>query len=239
MQKTQFQNPIFVAIDTPDIDKALALGKSLKGKVGGLKLGLEFFMANGPQGIEKISALDIPIFLDLKLHDIPNTVSGALRSLAPLAPAFITLHSQGGAAMMEAAAKTVAAEAEKQDIPRPLLLSVTILTSLDGDDLQAQGGDGDVGAQVGRLAQLAKSSKIDGIVCSPFEVAAMREALGEDAYLIVPGIRPTGSAAGDQKRVMTPKQALNAGADILVIGRPITQAEDPAKAATTIAAELA
>lgn len=239
MQKTRYQNPIFVALDTPDIDKALALGESLKGKVGGLKLGLEFFMANGPQGIEKLSALNIPIFLDLKLHDIPNTVAGALRSLAPLAPAFITLHSQGGAAMMEAAANTVAEEAEKQNIARPLLLGVTILTSLDGEDLRAQGGDGDVGAQVARLAQLAKTSKIDGIVCSPFEVAAMRKVLGDDAYLIVPGIRPAGAAAGDQKRVMTPKQALDTGADILVIGRPITQADDPAKAAAAIAAELA
>lgn len=238
MQKTLFENPIFVALDTPDVDKALALGESLKGKVGGLKLGLEFFMANGPQAVAQLSALDLPIFLDLKLHDIPNTVAGALRSLAPLAPAFITLHAQGGAAMMEAAAKTVKEEADKLGTGRPLLLGVTILTSLDSDDLKAQGGDGDVSAQVERLATLAQSSKIDGIVCSPFEVAAMRNILGEDAYLIVPGIRPAGAATGDQKRVMTPSEALDAGADILVIGRPITQADDPAEAAAAIAAEL-
>lgn len=220
------------------MDKALALGESLKGKVGGLKVGLEFFMANGPQAVQDLSSLDIPIFLDLKLHDIPNTVAGALRSLAPLAPAFITLHSQGGAAMMEAAAETVGKEAEKLGTTRPLLLGVTILTSLDSDDLRAQGGDGDVAAQVERLACLAQASTIDGIVCSPFEVAAMRKALGEEAYLIVPGIRPAGTEVGDQKRVMTPKQALNAGADILVIGRPITQADNPAQAAAAIAADL-
>lgn len=238
MSKVQFHNPVFVALDTPKVEAALDLSVSLKPYVGGLKLGLEFFCANGPAGIEALKACDLPVFLDLKLHDIPNTVAGALRSLAPLAPAFLTLHAQGGEEMMKRAAETAREEAMKAGVSAPKLLGVTIMTSLNADDLRAQGGDGNVAAQVERLAKLTQSAGLDGIVCSPHEVEAMRKSLGSDMILVVPGIRPEGADKGDQKRVMTPKEALAKGADILVIGRPITQADDPQAAAKSIAAQL-
>lgn len=238
MQKTTFQNPVFVAVDTPDTRAALDLGHRLKGKVGGIKLGLEFFTSAGPEGVTALSKLGLPVFLDLKLHDIPNTVAGALHALGPLQPAFITLHTQGGQAMMTHAVKAAQQAAVRRGSVKPHLLGVTIMTSLDQEDLVALGYDGAVSGQVERLAKLAQISGLDGIVCSPHEVAKMRKTLGSDAYLVVPGIRPEGAALGDQKRVMTPGEAVGAGADILVIGRPITQAADPAEAAAKIVAGL-
>jgi orotidine-5'-phosphate decarboxylase len=222
-------NPVYVAIDTPDLAHALALAKSVAPYVGGLKLGLEFFMANGPAGVRAFGKLGLPVFLDVKLHDIPNTVAGALRSLAALNLAIINVHAAGGAAMLAAARAAVA--------PATKLIAVTVLTSLDDDDLGAMGvGDGAT-AQVARLAALSRSAGLDGIVCSPHEVADMRHAW-PGGMLIVPGVRPGGSDLGDQKRVMTPAQALAAGASVLVIGRPITAAADPAAAAAAIAATL-
>lgn len=229
------RNPIFCAVDTADLAKAHKLAGLLRGRVHGFKLGLEFFMAHGAMGYRKIADAGIPIFLDVKLHDIPNTVAGAVASLLPLKPDFMTLHTAGGPAMMQAAAEA-AAKAGKE---RPKLLGVTVLTSLDKKDLAAVGQDTDTAAQVARLARLAKESGLDGIVCSPEEVKNLRGILGPDFILMVPGIRPQWAAANDQKRIMTPKEAVEAGATYLVIGRPITGAEDPADAARRVMAELA
>lgn len=227
-------SPVFCAIDTPDAAQAFALAQKLKGHVGGLKLGLEFFMANGPQGYAPFKELGLPLFLDVKLHDIPNTVAGAISSLLALEPDFITLHTSGGAGMMKAAVEAV----NKAKRKRPKLLGVTVLTSLDTTDLQQVGQNVNTAAQVERLALLAKESGLDGIVCSSAEVAGLRKALGPSMILMVPGIRPAWAAANDQKRIMTPFEAINVGATYLVIGRPITKAEDPADAARRVNEEI-
>jgi orotidine-5'-phosphate decarboxylase len=231
-------NPVYVAIDVPTAGEAKRLIELVAGAVGGIKLGLEFFMAAGPDGVRAVRPAGVPLFLDIKLHDIPNTVAGAIRSVVPLSPAYITLHASGGRAMMQAAAEAAAGEADKLGIPRPKLLGVTVLTSLDVADLEAVGQGMEVSAQVERLARLAESSGLDGIVCAPTEIARLRRILKPATVLMVPGIRPAGSAAGDQKRVMTPQEAMAAGATHLVIGRPITGAADPAAAARAIATEL-
>lgn len=225
---------IYTALDTTDANQAVSLAKTLKGHVGGMKVGKEFFTANGPQGVAKVANVGMPIFLDLKFHDIPNTVAGAIRASLPLKPAIVNVHAQGGKAMMEAAV----AAAETAGKSRPLVLAVTILTSLDDDDLQSTGITAGVGNQVVRLAKLAQSCGIDGVVCSAFEIDALRQACGPNFKLLVPGIRPTWSVSGDQKRVMTPRQAIDRGADYLVIGRPITSANEPLDAAIRIADEL-
>lgn len=223
-------NPVFVALDTPALDEARALLVRLAPHVGGVKLGLEFFCANGPAGVAAIAALGLPVFLDLKLHDIPNTVAGALHSLAGLAPAIVTVHAAGGHAML-AAARAAAPAATK-------VVAVTVLTSLDDDDLLAAGVGGGAAAQVARLAGVVRGAGLDGVVASPHETAALRAAWPE-GLLVIPGVRPAGSDVGDQKRVMTPREALAAGASVLVIGRPITGAADPVAAAAAIARELA
>ncbi len=224
-------NPILVAIDTPEIAQARRLIAATASSVGGVKLGLEFFVAHGPAGIKEAAAGQPNLFLDLKLHDIPNTVAGAVKSALPLDPLLMTIHCTGGPAMMKAAA-------EARGNARTKILGVTILTSLDDSDLAATGQNGPVATQVVRLAKLAQASGIDGIVCSPQEVALIREACGPKFLLVVPGIRPAGAAIGDQKRVQTPRSAVEAGADYLVIGRPITEAPDPAAAAKAILTEL-
>jgi orotidine-5'-phosphate decarboxylase len=229
-------NRIFVAIDTTDIDRAVALCRPLGGIVGGVKVGKEFFVAHGPQGARRVcEAAGLPLFLDLKFHDIPNTVAGAVRAALPLKPRIIDVHAAGGMAMMKAAA-AAAAEAGAE---RPLVIGVTVLTSLDDSDLAATGVAGPTAAQVVRLARLAQDSGLDGVVCSPQEITAIRAACGPDFKLVVPGIRPAGSAAGDQKRVLTPVEAVALGADVLVIGRPITAAAEPVRAAQSVVAELA
>lgn len=227
-------NPIFVAVDTPDIAAARALVAAAARHVGGVKLGLEFFCAHGPAGVAAVmdglsGPRRLPLFLDLKLHDIPNTVAGAVKSLAPLAPSILTVHAAGGSAMLAAARAAAPATTR--------VVAVTVLTSLDDADLLATGvGDG-AAVQALRLAGVARSSGLDGIVCSPHEVAAVKAAWPQ-GLLVVPGVRPAGSDTGDQKRVMTPAAALAAGAGVLVIGRPITAAPDPAAAAAAIAASL-
>jgi len=228
-------NPIFVALDTADLDQALAWADAVRGSVGGVKLGLEFFNANGPEGVRRIVALGLPIFLDLKFHDIPNTVAGAVRAVGGLGAAIINVHASGGPAMLIAAAEAAAGFGAE----RPLVIGVTVLTSLDDADLAAVGQAGPAAAQAERLARLAQHCGLDGVVCSPAEIAPLRAACGKDFRLIVPGIRPAWAAAGDQKRIMTPRQARDRGADVLVIGRPITGADDPAAAAGLIVAELA
>jgi orotidine-5'-phosphate decarboxylase len=225
-------NPIFCAIDTPELPRARALASSLRGAAN-IKLGLEFFVAHGPAGVREVAG-KAPLFLDLKLHDIPNTVAGAVRAVAPLKPLLLTLHCGGGPAMMREAAAAAAASA--QGGRRMKLLGVSVLTSLDDNDLAAVGQRGPVAEQVVRLALLARANGLDGVVCSPLEVAALRAACGPDFLLVVPGIRLLGGASGDQKRVMGPREALAAGADYLVIGRPITGAPDPAAAARALLA---
>jgi len=220
---------IFVAIDTPDIHRAAALARDLRGLAGGMKLGLEFFCANGDHGVLRIAEHQMPIFLDLKLHDIPNTVGKAVEALAHIEPAILTVHAAGGRAMM-AAAKAAAP-------PKTKVVGVTVLTSLDETDLAATGISGSPADQVRRLADLAQEAGIDGIVCAGAEVAAARAAWPE-GFLVVPGVRPPGGDLADQKRVVTPRQALDDGASVLVIGRPITAAPNPARAVAEIAASL-
>ncbi len=232
---TQSSHPVFCAIDTPDIDRARSLVAAATAAGFGVKLGKEFFSAQGAAGIRAVVPAGTPLFLDLKFHDIPNTVASALKAVAPLKPTFITLHAAGGPGMLKAAAEAV----RELGADRPKLLGVTVLTSLDQGDLAAIGVPGSVEAQVLRLARLAMDCGIDGIVAAPSEIGALRAALGPKAILVIPGIRPAGSAADDQKRVLTPAEALSAGASWLVIGRPITAAADPAGAARAIAAELA
>jgi orotidine-5'-phosphate decarboxylase len=222
-------SPIYVAIDTPDLEQAKAIAKSVKGHVGGIKLGLEFFSANGRAGIREMATLGIPIFLDLKLHDIPNTVAKAVQALHPLKPAILTVHAAGGRAMMEDA-KAAAPEGTK-------VVAVTVLTSLDSSDLTSIGIDADTHAQVERLTLLAKEAGLDGVVCSGNEVKAAKK-LWPKGFFVVPGVRPANGAIGDQKRVVTPRAALDSGASILVIGRPITQAKNTLEAARAIEATL-
>jgi orotidine-5'-phosphate decarboxylase len=240
-------NPVFCAVDTTDLAHAAKLIRAVAGgprpAVGGIKLGLEFFLAHGAAGVRSafpapVRATGMGFFLDLKLHDIPNTVAGGIRAVVELEPTFITVHTAGGPAMMKAAAETAAAEAKRLGVARPKLLGVTVLTSLDKADLEATGVAAPPADQVLRLAALARRSGLDGVICSPLEIAALRKACGKDFVLMVPGIRPAGSASGDQKRVMTPKEAVALGANHLVIGRPITEAADPNAAAHAIAREL-
>jgi orotidine-5'-phosphate decarboxylase len=222
-------NPIFVAIDTPSLDRARALAGQVRGHAGGVKLGLEFFAANGPAGVASIGALGMPVFLDVKLHDIPNTVAKAVEALRPLEPSVLTVHAAGGRAMLEAARASAS--------PNTKVVAVTVLTSLDGSDLQSIGVASQPGEQVERLAQLARSAGLDGIVCSGTEVARARAAW-PGGFFVVPGVRPAGGDASDQKRVVTPRQALEDGASILVIGRPITLAANPGEVVRDIAATL-
>ena len=227
---------ILVALDTTDAAQALALAEGVKGAVGGVKLGKEFFTSNGPDGVRKVSAAGLPVFLDLKFHDIPNTVAGAVRAAAPLAPFMLNVHASGGRAMMEAAVK--AADEAAQGGPRPIMLAVTVLTSLSEEDLIEIGINNETKAQVAKLAKLAQESGMDGVVCSAHEIKVIRSVCGPDFKLVVPGIRPEWSAKGDQKRIVTPRDAVSLGADYLVIGRPITQSDDPIQAAKRIADEL-
>jgi orotidine-5'-phosphate decarboxylase len=226
-------NPVFVAIDTTDLEYARALGERLKPHIGGIKLGLEFFSAHGPAGVRAFSDLDLPIFLDLKFHDIPNTVAGAVRAAASLGVDILNVHAAGGPAMLKAAA-----EAARTVNPKTKVIAVTVLTSLADADLDLVGQRGPAADQVMRLAGLTRECGLHGVVCSAHEIKALRAKLGEDFLLVVPGIRPKGADQGDQQRVMGPKEALEAGASLLVIGRPITAAPDPVEAAKAIAASL-
>lgn len=222
-------NRIFVALDTPDIDRARAVAERVRHHVGGIKLGLEFFAANGRSGVREMADLGLPIFLDLKLHDIPNTVAKAVQALRGLEPAILTVHASGGRAMLEDA-KAAAPAGTK-------VVAVTMLTSLDQRDLDATGITGTPHDQVLRLTELAMRAGVDGIVCSGEEVKAAHK-LWPKGFFVVPGVRPADGVVADQKRVVTPRAALDNGASILVVGRPITQAEDPDAAARAIGATL-
>ncbi|MCK5518650.1 MAG: orotidine-5'-phosphate decarboxylase [Alphaproteobacteria bacterium] len=223
---------VFCAIDTADMEQALNLVKRLSGASLHFKLGLEFFNANGLDGVEKIRAAisdKSEIFLDLKLHDIPNTVAGAVRSIIKVRPQFLTVHASGGRAMIKAASKAAGSGAGRTKI-----LAVTVMTSLNQEDLASVGQTGSVEEQVLRLAHLARDSGADGVICSPHEIEVLRRDMGDDFLLVVPGIRPAGSAQNDQKRTMLPEKAFKRGADYLVIGRPITESTDPVAAAKSI-----
>ncbi len=227
-------NPICVALDTPDLDRAVALAKALKPHAGYMKVGMEFFYAQGLAGYAKVAEQGLPVFLDLKLHDIPNTVGMAMNSLMRLTPrpAIVNVHATGGLDMMKAAAEAVAGQSK--------LIAVTILTSLSDDDIWAAGFETakDTQAHARALAALTKQAGLDGVVCSPHDLTGIRHDLGRDFLTVVPGIRPADAATQDQKRVATPASAIAAGADILVIGRAITGSPDPARAAQTILASL-
>ena len=220
---------IYIAIDTPLLTRAQEIVQRVRNHIGGIKLGLEFFCANGHHGVHEMRKFGLPIFLDLKLHDIPNTGAKAVQSLHPLEPAILTVHAAGGRAMLEDA-KAAAGIHTK-------VVAVTMLTSLDQTDLEETGVAGDSHTQVERLTKLAKEAGLDGIVCSGAEVAHARK-LWPAGFLVVPGVRPVGASKGDQKRAVTPREALDAGASILVIGRPITQASEPDQAARDIEATL-
>lgn len=228
---------IYVALDTPDVEAAIAMAQQLAGYVGGVKLGKEFFVANGPDAVRAVGELGMPVFLDLKFHDIPNTVAGAVRSALPSAPAILNVHAMGGSAMMRAA-KEALDSGDFDKGPIPMLIAVTVLTSLGDDDLAELGISVNAEQQVVRLAKLTQSCGLDGVVCSPREIGPIRAACGDDFKLVVPGIRPTWAATGDQKRITTPSDAITSGADYLVIGRPITSADDPVAAAKMIADEI-
>ena len=223
-------NPVYLALDVPQIDAGKALLDKVKAHIGGVKLGLEFFCAHGNHGVHEIAhASGLPIFLDLKFHDIPNTVAGAMQAIHVLEPAIVTVHASGGRAMMEDA-KAAAANGTK-------VVAVTMLTSLDERDLARTGVEGTPHDHVMRLADLAHDAGLDGIVCSGEEVGAVHKQW-KDGFFVVPGLRPAGSAIGDQKRVVTPRKARDDGASVLVIGRPISRAADPAAAARAIEGTL-
>ena len=223
---------VFCAIDTNDLNKAISTATALQG-ICGIKLGLEFFNAHGVKGVKDLlkAVPDAPLFLDLKYHDIPNTVAGAISAVTyRLKPAFLNVHASGGLDMMIAAKKACP--------PETKLLAVTVLTSINAQTMQTVGQDTDIKAQVERLALLAKQAGLDGVVCSPHEVETIRNACGKDFITMVPGVRPDGTDNGDQKRIMTPHEAIDSGATHLVIGRPITQNENPAQAAQEIISDI-
>jgi len=221
-------NPVYLALDIPQLEAAVALAEKVKAHVGGFKLGLEFYCAHGHHGVHEIAHVGLPIFLDLKLHDIPNTVAGAMQAIHMLQPAIVTVHASGGRAMMEDA-KAAAANGTK-------VVAVTMLTSLDERDLKRLGVEGTPHDQVMRLAELAQAAGLDGIVCSGQEVGDVCKQW-RDGFFVVPGLRLNGNH-GDQKRVVTPRQARDDGASVLVVGRPISRAEDPVAAARSIEATL-
>lgn len=228
-------NSIICALDTAEKSRALELANQLNGHVGAIKLGLEFFTANGVEGINAVAATGIPVFLDLKFHDIPNTVAGAIHSAISTMNVFmITIHASGGKAMMKAAMDAAEETSWQKGKKRPLIVGVTALTSLDKQDLHDIGIITPITDHVLRLAQLARDAGLDGVVCAPYEIQEVRKQCGSNFKIVVPGIRPEGSENGDQKRVTTPVEAINSGADYIVIGRPITTAENPAEAAKAI-----
>jgi orotidine-5'-phosphate decarboxylase len=229
---------IIAALDVPEPAAAAALARKLAGHVGMVKVGLELFVAHGRAAVEAVRPFGLPIFLDLKWHDIPQTVEAAARGAAGLGVALVTVHASGGSEMIAAARRGLSAGAAAAGVAAPKLLAVTVLTSLGADDLRELGFGGTPAAIALRLGRLAVDAGADGLVCSPEEVAQLRRELGPAPLLVVPGIRPAGAATGDQRRTGTPRASLQAGATHLVIGRPLRDSPDPAAAADSIAADL-
>lgn len=228
------QTPIIVALDFPDAATAVAMADRLNPTHCRVKVGKELFTAAGPQVVEALQNKGFEVFLDLKFHDIPNTTAGAVRSAAELGVWMVNVHASGGRRMMEACREVL----NKRTGQRPLLTAVTVLTSLEQEDLQEVGIDIEPMVQVQRLARLTQECGLDGVVCSAREAKALRNTLGDDLQLVTPGIRPADASADDQKRILTPAQAMENGSTYLVIGRPITSATDPAQALDAILQSL-
>ncbi|MEH6451126.1 MAG: orotidine-5'-phosphate decarboxylase [Oleispira sp.] len=226
-------SPIVVALDYPTAQQAIELAKQLDPSKCRVKVGKELFTASGPAVLEQLHKMDFDVFLDLKFHDIPNTCAGAVAAAAELGVWMVNVHASGGERMMNAAAEAIANKNNK-----PLLIAVTVLTSMEQADLAGIGLDVTPQQQVERLAQLSKQSGMDGVVSSAQEIKIIKNLCGNDFLTVTPGIRPVGSAAGDQRRIMTPLQAVNAGGDYMVIGRPITQTENPQQACIDIVDSL-
>lgn len=229
---------LIVALDVSNMDKMKAIVTSLGDSVSYYKVGMELFYAAGEQTVAYLREQNKSVFLDLKLHDIPNTVAHGIKSLTRLGAKLITIHSQGGKVMMKAAMKAAKEQAEELGIDRPKLLAITALTSFDDENWSAIGGSLPISDHVLRLARLAKEAGVDGVVASPLEAKLIREACGEDFLIVTPGIRPSFAATNDQKRIATPKSALEDGASRIVVGRPITQAENPQEAVRLITEEM-
>ncbi|MFN0119229.1 MAG: orotidine-5'-phosphate decarboxylase [Blastocatellia bacterium] len=237
--QTRVRNPVVVALDVETAGQALALVEKLRGRVGMFKIGKQLFTAAGPDIVRRVIALGEEVFLDLKFHDIPNTVAGAAVEATRLGVKILNLHAAGGSAMMRASIAAVDNVVSREGLARPLILGVTVLTSMDQAALVEIGITGSVEDQVIRLARLCAAAGMDGVVASPLELTAIRRAIDNPRFItLVPGVRPAGAALNDQSRVMTPAEALAAGADYLVIGRPITAAPDPAAAAENILKEI-
>ena len=233
------RNPIIVALDVPSAEQALKLAELVAPAVGAFKIGKELFVSAGPDIVKRVRATGANVFLDLKFHDIPNTVAKAVAAATRLDVQMLTIHTSGGGEMMRAAEKFAQDTAKALGRPAPLVLGVTVLTSSDANTLAEIGCDSNVGHQVERLAQLAVKSGLRGLVCSPLEIADLRQFLPPEVQLVTPGIRTGAEKADDQKRTLTPREAMQAGASWLVIGRPIYAAENPRLAAEKILASLA
>lgn len=229
---------LIVALDLDSEEKAVAMAERLKNEVKFFKIGLELFSSCGPSIVKRIGEMDCQLFLDLKFHDIPNTVAKAARAVTRLGIYMFNIHALGGYEMMKAAREAVADEAEKLEIAKPKVLAVTILTSMDRKALKNAGVNANIKNEVLKLAKLAKSAGLDGVVASPKEVKSLRKALGKDFLVVTPGVRPAASEAHDQKRIATPGQAIRSGASFIIVGRPITEAKDPINAARNILQEI-
>lgn len=228
------RNPIIVALDVPTAEQAIQLAHALKGAVGALKIGSELFTSAGPSIVKELKATGAGVFLDLKFHDIPNTVAKAVAAATRMGVDMLTIHTCGGSEMIKAAEEAAQKTALQAGVNAPLVLGVTVLTSMDQQALSETGVGEDVGKQVERLASLAAQSGLRGLVCSPLEIALLRQILPAEMQLVTPGVRAAGQELGDQKRVLGPKEAMDAGANWLVIGRPIYQAANPRQAAEDI-----
>jgi orotidine-5'-phosphate decarboxylase len=234
----KMRNPIIAALDVPTVERALNLAKEIAPVVGGFKVGSELFTSAGPDIVKKIRATGASVFLDLKFHDIPNTVAKAVAAATRLDAQMLTIHTSGGLEMMRAAEASAQQTANQAGLNAPLVLGVTVLTSSDSRTLAEIGCEADMGKQVSRLAQLAVKAGLRGLVCSPLEIADLRQILPAHIQLVTPGIRTGAEKADDQKRTLTPREAIDAGANWLVIGRPIYAAENPRAAAEKILESL-
>jgi orotidine-5'-phosphate decarboxylase len=234
-----FKNPLIVALDFDSAAEALNLAEKIGPYAGGFKVGMQLYYNAGQEVLSRLREKNLPVFVDLKMHDIPNTVAGATRALTRQGASIVNVHAAGGKAMMQAAAISVHDEAEKTGMVHPLVVAVTVLTSIDQTAFrQEMGHSGIIRDRVVAWALLAQEAGLDGVVASPLEIAAIRKACGPDFVIITPGIRPAGTAVNDQKRTLTPGEALKQGANYLVVGRPVTSASDPLEAVKAILTEI-